>query len=641
MFYDLTGENPEYKVADQRHVVFSAGQMIDLRQPAFLDSIVVKAILPEGEASMATPLDWVPGPIDTEATSEALLRDSEFDKTLVSKIQIVKAFTAITPNYVISIEFQKFRSSVIDDAILEGVPEEYDPAIIADLVQTVRYLQSVADSGSIVATPIDEIKILNVDLTGNSEDNFIQDERYDVDTENGKSIIIPIHGSFYTNDLVLKYIDGNGDTVTMVKDEHYAILGADIAKDKISLTLDGVYKYIFIKSGFTGTVLLSYRAFGGDVTPADFAELNRMMLELAHRVATNKYVTTFNLPDHEYIIDIADRIESLEDWRRQLKVPEPSYKFIIPTTEASDPNYRFYKIATMYKDPKLGEGELEDANIQQQGNANFRIKLENSGLVFDIVMSINLKSRNVDMFSVRMLSAIGYTADDARYLQINPVTPIVRCVTKLNDQFELNYGVDISLGLNVPDGETVIVDHLTHANSEIALYDGDIQPAYEADLIPLPGYLDDGTTHPVADVHNLPQDVICDTTVLTPFDGRLIWYGGKILGGDTKKIVLLESNPNLDDILYQATKKVRCVIIDRWYNDIRVVDLPTCVHDIDTIPISSISTQNVVVDMVDGVALNISILNGYEQLALILYQGMCSATSDRFILRSISLIGGE
>lgn len=619
MFYDLTGVDPDYKINDHRFMVFEAGQIIELNQPVFADSIEVQAILPGGAVIMPTPTDWdfTLESDDDMAMSEGKLVDENFgDPTerLVKSIQITRAFLG---QYQIGVTYQKFRSSLLDDAIREGVPAEYDPNLLANLVQTVRYLQTVAGMGSAVVTGIGVVDHLHEDRTGLDPTNAITGESFAVDVNAGTNILKPARGSFFGHDVVVRL--DNGTPLTPEAD--YIIMGADLPRTRMAEHPSGVFKYIYLIYPVVGEVTMDYHAYGGEITEMDFEELNAMVIKLAHQMAISSYVTTESLPDHEYIIDLNRRTTELEDWRRAMDFTVPKYEF---TTGLGVNEIRWYNVGHLYKK------KIDDGHIYFQGSMNIRLKFRSTEYISDGTVTIDMNHPNKKL-DCKLTTSVGHEdMFNVKNISDLPVVPLLRIVAVNNpvvgQPTNFDTGVMIQLGVHGSIADDIHVEHHSSISSEIFLCeDTDPTPTVKNDIILMP----DG----IAVWDSSDSNAYSEYLALAPDDGALIWRGSRILSSDysinTQLRGMLRSEYFTEDIF----REIILIVHDRCNsrkNKLSVNVFPRANG-------AAISTEYGIVDVVDGAIVRCSVdtMNSFIDIWINSDAGEYSKSNNRFVLEQV------
>lgn len=263
-----------YIVADHQFAVFQANQVLDLHGAAFIsnenpivedygfkvelitrdeEDVITKTLLVRD-----TDYEINPSDIDLTSTSLAKLSDPTFG-------------TNNGPSLIKSI------SMLIAPA---------DPLVYTEIWVSYRTLMSTTNIISrYVGDLVSEFQTYGVDLTGEDAENLVTDERHYVNVPAGKQVIMPMAGSFYGHEVVVKHVDSIGNVTTLTDVVDYQIIGANHAKTKICSHNSGVYDYIFIlKNGTVGEIQITYHAFGGDVSHRDMDYIKASVAGILHHL---------------------------------------------------------------------------------------------------------------------------------------------------------------------------------------------------------------------------------------------------------------------------------------------------------------------------------------------------------------------
>jgi hypothetical protein len=482
IFYDITGTHPDLLEENKQHVVFQSGQIIEFYTPVFTETIVVEQSVSGSwvELALGTDYEITSEFEDDNGISEAKIIDGNFSPVwgayprLVNKLRMLKWDTV---QYTIRITCQKLRSNMMDYAVREGIPDEYNPLLIADLIAAIRYLESVnGGSGGFLGVNLDGIALLKLDRTGIYPDNHIIDELHQVDVPNHRQLVRPGAGAFYAHEVVVKL---ESTDEVLVENVDYLVIGCNKSKTRVCEHSSGVFDYIYLLREVVGNVKVSYHAFGGEPGYADIENIKTAITNILKYLQDANFMDADALPGHPYIRDINDRlvavIQDFNTWKSTLS-DVPSYTF---TTSTVDGVLHWYDIATLYKK------NPDDGHIHVKDSALFRIELRWSNLVFDVNVTVNLTDDSNEKFDIKVIQSTCpgeklYTKDYSNLFE-DYLVPSIRAVTVrkdtgINDGW--NTGIVFQLGLALTDvhddsgtpcAEDVIIEHQSHTSSEIYL----------------------------------------------------------------------------------------------------------------------------------------------------------------------------
>lgn len=303
---DLTGVNEAYKRIGIPFSIFKANQFIDLTEPAFASSIVVKDI-------DDNDITFTVGTVDDTATSKAkyaitqVAPGSEFTGTLVNSITITGYTGTEFIAYVTYQALYKDTTTIIGDS----VGPAYSPGLMRSVLNRLSYLTDMLPPiPNLTDGTVNTIQVLPEDLTGMSEDNYIQDEIHmQVNTLANRFIVRPANGSFYKHDLVVKFND-----TPLVENIDYEVTSVNIGKTRVSSHTSGVYDYIkFITPLSAGIVTINYHAFGGAICPLTIGQVKETLASIIEYIKLGNFITTASLQNHPVILSILDRISIIEN----------------------------------------------------------------------------------------------------------------------------------------------------------------------------------------------------------------------------------------------------------------------------------------------------------------------------------------
>lgn len=352
---DLTGSSVDFKREHIPYRVFKNNQIIELREPAYANSIVVHTH--NGTAYQAYST-FTNGAQDDTAISIAkqakFKKDGgNFTSSLVNSIKITSYSAEVT----IYISYQALYK---DSMALTGddIGPVYSPGLMREVLSTLNHLNSVLPPlPDVSGSDLNSIQVLAEDITGTSIDNYIQDEMHlQVNVAGNKFLIRPTNGSFYKHDLVVKH---NG--VTLVEGTDYEVTGINLGKTKVSLHPSSVYDYIIILKNIAGGVVsLNYRAFGGMICPSTVNQIKITLGNIIDYLKLGNFLTYEGLENHPIILSIVDRIANIENL---LHVQAP-----VTYTYQSSANERWSSIAHI--SPTTSNGGI----VSTIGNSQFRVR---------------------------------------------------------------------------------------------------------------------------------------------------------------------------------------------------------------------------------------------------------------------------
>lgn len=463
---DLTGTDPLYKRINVPFRVYKSNQMISFEEPVYQDSITVF------RAVGGAAVNFTTGPLDDTATARAKYVQSvkqpnvTFNKPLVNNIIIP---TAIGNEFTIHVTYQALHK---DTVVLTGddIGPTYTPGLMRTVLNKVAYLENLIPSiPSISEEAINPIQVLAEDLTAANPDNFIQDEIHmQVNTLANRFVIRPANGSFYKQDLVVKFNDK-----PLVENVDYEITGLNHGKTRVSSSTGGVYDYIIlIKPISAGVVTLTYRAFGGVVCPAAMNQVQLILTDLIHFIKLGGLLTSDGLQAHPIIVTIIDRIINIEN---MLKIAAPiTYSYAATQAE------KWCDIADIAADnisgvvPQVGTGQLR----VRCGKYFSEIKLN-----YDVASARSLDAQLLSSWNLSV------DEDEVGYFN-NRICPKFRVIWNNN---AISSGLVLQMSVTTKTSKTVYVEIQNSAglfsNMTLKSTDGNILPDRSAATT-----LPDGTT---------------------------------------------------------------------------------------------------------------------------------------------------
>lgn len=463
---DLTGADSNFSRQDMPYVVFKAGQVIEFHEPVFADTIVVYKVSGSGLEELQSVSDYtIPRDpnvyaeyVDYNAISDAKVKASAsgnmFDRNLVKAIVMSDNFTG---EYRISVNAQALYRRYSDFTEI-GTGPEYSRSFGASIIERLNYLETAVNPLSrITSTDLGNVSPLDEDLTGVAESNYIQGETHNVNVPNNVFVIRPLYGDFYDdNDLKIDFtgieqcvindtfigrtivvndveIELNGTNIyeyvgkvqdvkvptrTLVRGTDYIVRGIERAKTRIALTTTGVYSTIILSKKFRGECVISYHAFGGDVSIRDIYTIKDMLMTVLMNLTGNTFMTVEQFNVLPKVVNIIDRIEKLEDI---LHVHRP---VAIPFEYTE--NVRWVDVATLYP-----AGYTEEGTIPERYTETFRLVNESQDYDATFDLSYDLGTQSLEVTNTRITSC-KFAIEGASYFD-NRRCPVFRVVYDKSD----------------------------------------------------------------------------------------------------------------------------------------------------------------------------------------------------------------
>ena len=287
---DLTGINPSYGVIDDLFSVFMASQVIDFGAPVYLNSIVI-GIVGAGGIPFVLNTDWEVATEDFTAESKMRVLSPSYTARLVRSIRIL---SSLTRPYQISCNYQLLYQDPI--ALLQT-----RITLVENRLDAMTNITALTP-----ATP----KLLPRDPSKSNTGNLITTEPYVINTFSGQNLIIPISGSFFADSVVVAL--PTTPVTTLVRDVDYVIINLDQARTKETTNTSGVYRSILLTRPYAGNVLVTYHAYGGEVTLADAVSIYQMVTNIRNYLGGNSFLTASDIGTNTVIMDIIARVAALE-----------------------------------------------------------------------------------------------------------------------------------------------------------------------------------------------------------------------------------------------------------------------------------------------------------------------------------------
>lgn len=525
---DLTGQDPLHKVINDIYRIFAPNQKIFFNTPVYADSIVIKRIgsIPNQIYTVNVDYKIQPDDIDTPTLSRVKVYDPDFNKILVRSVTITHQY--IGEEYLISVDYQRLYPNQIKTAVYNSETLEWTPplalAVLEELDRLRLMVSRVKDTSSLES---DTVKYLEIDVTGTSPYNLIEDEEHYINTNQGKNYIHPIYGSFYADTLAVYNKNTN---IRMTEGVDYKIVGISVSKTKNTVSSSAVYDFILFIRDFVGDVRITYQAYGGEPTLANYKDLHQQILNITNYINEAKFITETTLKNTTVVNALTDRISRLEDDMRRLLTGRPSYGdrtsgiSRLYKLTASDSKLHWWNIATLYQ----VDGSTD---IVTADRMHFRFTTLHSGIMADVYVSFNANSPKFSKLSVTVLSE-NYRRGYVPFTSFDDVDTITRPQFRViwnNDTTRLS-GCILQMGLELKNvvTETIAIEDFSGAECCWKLVDeSDTAFTPQDDVVPLPAKNPAGEPYFIWSTSNPTSD---QESTLIPFrDGHLIWAGVKTL----------------------------------------------------------------------------------------------------------------
>jgi len=309
---DLTGSNEAFKRIAIPFRIYKTSQVISLGEPAYTDSVVVEIM--SGD-TLVSYTSFTKGVADETAIARAKYAGTqvtptpvEFTATLINSLTVTGYTSSEFTVYVTYQALYHDTVNMVDDI----VGPSYSPGLMSSVLNQLSYLNNILPPiPDITSDDINSIQVLAEDITGESNDNYIQDEIHlQVNTLANRFVVRPANGSFYKKDLVVKLND-----VTLVENVGYKVVGINLGKTRVTTSNDSVYDYIVILAEVASgaAVSITYRAFGGMVCPAAMNQTRTLLKNIIEYIKLGNFITVDTLKDHPLIIYILDRLNLIEN----------------------------------------------------------------------------------------------------------------------------------------------------------------------------------------------------------------------------------------------------------------------------------------------------------------------------------------
>lgn len=526
---DLTGSLDTYKETDRVFRIFKYGQYVDFEATIFKNSL--KVYLISGGLTTLLTIDndfIIPDQFISSCDndmSRAKLLDPEFDKDLISGIQMIKGVNTGT-TYTIAVSYQRLYPNQVRTAYFHNEPLDLTPELMLDVVKSIEHLKVLThDVADVTSVTSSESFLLELDPDKSNPNNYITAETHRVDVINKRFIIQPKGGSFYKDSVTVFHPDSN---TTLVEGTDYFIIGMDEDKTKATSHTSPVYNFILVTAQIAGIVEISYHAFGGDPTIDNYRELLKNYNNIVLYLNESKTITEDTMGATSIMTSLFERIESLEKNMRRLQ-GTPAYgditsgKCILMKLFSDRPGLHWYNIASLYT--------TNGTNMQpcKADTFMFRLQSQISHFQFTVAVSVDLTNTSGDRFNVNVISE-NYPRGYVPFVDYGNIDKIIRPQLRVvwNEDDSIT-GAYLQLGFTLTNmlEETISIEDLSGHEScwklveEVATV---TQPSDSNFLLP------DATS-----VWSTSLDNSFNENMLIPFKkGHLAWCGSKSMNRPTE-----------------------------------------------------------------------------------------------------------
>lgn len=419
---DITGQNPDYYLANFPSFIFKNGQKLFFPQsPIFASSL--RIVLTDGSGTLLTKdVDWTinPDDVDELAMSRAYLENSAFDDTIVKSVTVISIQKALKKK--VAMSYQMFYDTT-PHGFDDGDPLEVTPDLIKGLVSG---LADTRQQLARVASPVAPMDItpalLPFDINAEFDSNIISNEPVIVNTVAGAKVIRPAQGAFFADGLTISH---NGSL--LVKDIDYVpIVLSPLTKQ--SIKKGGIYQYLLLKGTVTGDCKLNYHAVGGEVQRDDINALMQLVVSIKTFLNDSVFITSSNVSETPAFRALNARLNIQEKNVRSLLSGAPTYgdssagASVIRPIAANDSNFHWWTFAKLYE----VEGS-SDIITADQFKGRIYLPGAKIALAFTIDVNLNQTRQPASFKTDSLVFDPNYTLFGD--VSVNaPVIPIVRLV---------------------------------------------------------------------------------------------------------------------------------------------------------------------------------------------------------------------
>lgn len=394
---DLTGENPLFRVTGAVHGIYKTGQTIELEQPAYKDTIIVRELVNGNYIDLDPNTDWTirDDNVDEDAISAAITQDINFDKELVKAITILKPPSS---RYMISIAYQSLTANLLLHAETDHADQDITVDLIYEMIRNINFVRNSRDPVSQVSSEgSGAIVVLEEDPSASKDANHIIDELHEIDVPNGVMVLRPKQGAFHTKDFVVERQSTPNswdDPIQLNENVDYVFVEMNTALTCAATVAGGVFEAIVIKGAITGTLRVSYRAYGGEPTIQDIVSIKKELLNVVGFLSSANILTPGNLAETDVVNNLMlsnqDIKRQMGDIMRALAVngtpthaDRTSGMAMKHRFNSPNSNLNWYTIASLYK--VAGADDVFNAD-----RMHFRVRMVESDMMFDIFIGLNL-----------------------------------------------------------------------------------------------------------------------------------------------------------------------------------------------------------------------------------------------------------
>jgi hypothetical protein len=439
---DLTGTDTDYLQTNIPIYIYQVGQVVEFKiSPVFASSLVLK--LTDGSNSTLTRnVDWVinSSDIDQTAMSQAYMKNADFADTLVKSITIL---TTKGVGKRLAATYQEFYLTVPNRIFDDGQPFEITPDLIKTLQSGLADVRQQMAQVTSVVTPQDSVPpLLPFDIGGTRAGNVITNETVTVNTVAGAKVIRFRQGAFFADSVVLTY---QGTKLNPATD--YLPIGLS-PLTKSTSNVSGIYQYILLNGTYTGEVIATYHAVGGEPQIDDIKAVYDLATAIKTYLNGSKLITPETIPNTPAFRAIVARQNALEADMRKLLSGSPTYgdqssgATVIRPIATTDANFHWWNLASLYQ--VQGSTDIITAD-QFRG----RVFLPSSKISLDFTVDVNLDQTRLPVSFTTNSLVFDPTYTPFAAVSVNaPVYPLVRVIW--NYDGVAFSGAILQIGLPVP-----------------------------------------------------------------------------------------------------------------------------------------------------------------------------------------------
>ncbi len=545
---DITGKNETYRDSNAVFKIVKYGQLINFETPVFAESLVVnlvssgvKNLLLVENQDYTIPEEAISS-CDNDL-SAAVMRDPNFDKKLISGIQLIRPVADDDEGYLVSVTFQRLYPREIDHNYYDNkVPVNLTPGLIREIVSKLATHDVLLNRVTQVTSLDSEHNtLLEVDTTGTNPNNKITNERHLVNVATKRFIIHPQAGAFYGNSLKITHVSTN---TQLVLNKDYILVGMNVADTKATSSTDTVWDYIAITSALFDEITIEYQAFGGEPTLTNYRALEDHIVSIISYLNNAQNVTADTIGNTPVLTSVFDRLNHLEaDVRRLQGTPtygdSTSGKTVMMSLASQATGMHWYTIASLYK-VQTTSGLSPAASAD---TFTFRLQSSQTHFQFTCSVCVDLHNQNGDVMDCRVVSE-NYPRGYTSFQDYSGIADIIRPQLRVvwNDS-NTTSGACLQLGfdLKTVNKEVIAIEDCSGQESAWKLVD-------EIDAVTTPSdsdfLLPDGAST-WSDLSSISRS----ESMLIPFHkGHLLWCGkipmNRPLGGWKSTILT-------DDLLFK------------------------------------------------------------------------------------------